>query len=275
MRKIFLFLFIFTKIFVFAQVNPNYHKVNGYYRSNGTYVEPHYRTNRNNTNTDNYTTRPNTNPWTGKPGTISPDNNNNTYPTNSYNPTNNSYSNTQKNYLNSSISLYTNYGESGYLKIWIDGNYVGSLYSHFKNGVPICGQNGTIKVPLTSGTHTYRAEDNAGFYWTGNFTTSQNECSTLGFNTSSESRFDLGMKKAKETYQTAYLNYVIPFTVTAFDLKMGAATTLTIDLFPPSIYKSGDQNYDKGYRRVARKKKILATVISFGLGALTNLAINN
>ena len=59
----------------YGQVNPNHHYVNGYYRSDGTYVQGHYRTNPNSTNRDNYTTKPNVNPWTGKKGYIEPDNN--------------------------------------------------------------------------------------------------------------------------------------------------------------------------------------------------------
>jgi hypothetical protein len=47
--------------------------VSGYYRSNGTYVKPHYRTAPNHTINDNYSTYPNVNPYTGKVGTIAPD----------------------------------------------------------------------------------------------------------------------------------------------------------------------------------------------------------
>lgn len=46
--------------------------VSGHYRSNGTYVAPHVRTNPNNTVNDNWTTRPNVNPYTGQAGTRSP-----------------------------------------------------------------------------------------------------------------------------------------------------------------------------------------------------------
>jgi opacity protein-like surface antigen len=45
------------------------HYVRGYYRSNGTYVAPHYQTNPNGTTSDNYSTRGNYNPYTGAPGT--------------------------------------------------------------------------------------------------------------------------------------------------------------------------------------------------------------
>lgn len=47
--------------------------VRGYTRSNGTYVMPHHRTTPNATRNDNWTTRPNVNPYTGRIGTRSPD----------------------------------------------------------------------------------------------------------------------------------------------------------------------------------------------------------
>jgi len=46
--------------------------VNGYYRSDGTYVRPHYRSSPNSTTLDNWSTRGNVNPYTGKPGTRDP-----------------------------------------------------------------------------------------------------------------------------------------------------------------------------------------------------------
>jgi hypothetical protein len=52
--------------------NPNSHSVDGYTRNNGTYVAPHQQTNPNNTQTDNYGSRPNVNPYTGQVGTRAP-----------------------------------------------------------------------------------------------------------------------------------------------------------------------------------------------------------
>lgn len=43
--------------------------VKGYTRSNGTYVTPHMRSDPNSTKADNFSTRGNTNPYTGEPGT--------------------------------------------------------------------------------------------------------------------------------------------------------------------------------------------------------------
>ncbi len=42
--------------------------VKGYTKSNGTYVEGYYKTNSNNTNWDNYSTRDNQNPFNGTEG---------------------------------------------------------------------------------------------------------------------------------------------------------------------------------------------------------------
>lgn len=43
--------------------------VHGYFKANGTYVAPHYRSAPNSTTADNYSTKGNVNPYTGAPGT--------------------------------------------------------------------------------------------------------------------------------------------------------------------------------------------------------------
>jgi len=43
--------------------------VRGYYRSNGTYVQPHYRSNSDGNFYNNWSTYPNVNPYTGAVGT--------------------------------------------------------------------------------------------------------------------------------------------------------------------------------------------------------------
>lgn len=48
------------------------HSVKGHVTKNGTYVAPHQKTNPNNTQQDNWTSKPNTNPYTGKEGTKEP-----------------------------------------------------------------------------------------------------------------------------------------------------------------------------------------------------------
>lgn len=49
------------------------HRVNGHFKKNGTYVAPHHATNPNHTQRDNYSSKPNVNPYTGKQGTKEPD----------------------------------------------------------------------------------------------------------------------------------------------------------------------------------------------------------
>ena len=46
--------------------------VRGYFRSDGTYVQPHYRSAPNNTVLDNWSTKGNVNPYTGQAGTRNP-----------------------------------------------------------------------------------------------------------------------------------------------------------------------------------------------------------
>ena len=48
------------------------HYRQGYMRKDGTYIPPSYATNPNDTKLDNYSTKGNINPYTGKAGTIDP-----------------------------------------------------------------------------------------------------------------------------------------------------------------------------------------------------------
>ena len=64
--------------------------VNGYYRQDGTYVKPHYRSNADGYTFNNYSTRGNVNPYTGQQG----------YRTYNYNSYGNSYGNSYNNNYN-------------------------------------------------------------------------------------------------------------------------------------------------------------------------------
>jgi hypothetical protein len=67
MKSLLLLIVIFVGSLASADVY-----VEGYTRSNGTYVSPHYRSSPNGTTLDNYSTQGNTNPWTGSTGTRNP-----------------------------------------------------------------------------------------------------------------------------------------------------------------------------------------------------------
>lgn len=70
MKTLFFALMVVTTVGTscFAQAA---HWVNGYYTRNGTYIPGHYETNANGNFYDNWGTRGNYNPYTGKPGWIS------------------------------------------------------------------------------------------------------------------------------------------------------------------------------------------------------------
>jgi hypothetical protein len=48
------------------------HSVRGHVRKDGTYVQPHRATNQNKTQRDNWSSKPNVNPYTGSTGTKKP-----------------------------------------------------------------------------------------------------------------------------------------------------------------------------------------------------------
>jgi hypothetical protein len=98
MRSIFLSLFL-LQIWasLFAQTNPKAIYVKPHTKSNGTYVPGHYRTSPNSTNRDNFSTKPNVNPYTGKPGYINPDH--------KYSPKNYSAPNYNSNTSSSSTNI--------------------------------------------------------------------------------------------------------------------------------------------------------------------------
>ena len=58
-------------IFSFAHVSADTY-VQGYLKGNGTYVQPHYRSSPDRSYNNNWSTRPNVNPYTGQRGTLAP-----------------------------------------------------------------------------------------------------------------------------------------------------------------------------------------------------------
>lgn len=75
MKKIiFTLIFCITSYACIAQTYPNTRYQTGYTRpSTGSYVQPHYKTQSNQTNHDNFTTRGNTNIYTGSTGSRAKD----------------------------------------------------------------------------------------------------------------------------------------------------------------------------------------------------------
>lgn len=74
MKKLFLTLLLFVGILSFtASAEARTTHVKGYYKpSSGRYVTPHYKTTPNRSKFDNFSTKGNYNPYTGKKGTVNP-----------------------------------------------------------------------------------------------------------------------------------------------------------------------------------------------------------
>ncbi|MCZ2299545.1 MAG: hypothetical protein LC134_08715 [Chitinophagales bacterium] len=71
MKNVFLVIaMIFTFFISYGQSQT---WVNGYYKSNGTYVQGHWRQKADNTNHNNWSTTQQTNPYTGQTGTRAKD----------------------------------------------------------------------------------------------------------------------------------------------------------------------------------------------------------
>lgn len=62
----------FAKKSTSSEVGTGSHNVNGHFKKNGAYVAPHRATNPNQTQRDNYSSKPNVNPHNGKQGTKEP-----------------------------------------------------------------------------------------------------------------------------------------------------------------------------------------------------------
>lgn len=69
MKKTIATLMVLAFIGIMASMTNAAVSVRGYYRSNGTYVRPHYRSNPDGIRSNNWSTRGNINPYTGKRGT--------------------------------------------------------------------------------------------------------------------------------------------------------------------------------------------------------------
>ena len=67
----------------------------------------------------------------------------------------------------------------GIVKLYIEGYEVGQLDSYFDSSSPVCGQQGTLTIPMKSGTYNYRAE-NGRMTWNGSFTVRENLCTLQG-----------------------------------------------------------------------------------------------
>ena len=69
-KKISILALLFTSALGFVSQSFADVWVNGHLRSNGSYVQPHYRSNPDGNFYNNWSTYPNVNPYTGRIGTL-------------------------------------------------------------------------------------------------------------------------------------------------------------------------------------------------------------
>ncbi|WP_396138634.1 hypothetical protein [Flavobacterium sp.] len=122
MKKAFLFIvFLFAAANSFAQSTVY---VQGYTRSNGTYVQGHYRTAPDATITNNWSTVGNVNPYTGKPGTVS-------------------YSSSTSSYSTYSSPSYSTYSSPSYsTSTYSSPSYSTPVYTGSRGGTYYVNSNG-------------------------------------------------------------------------------------------------------------------------------------
>lgn len=77
MKKVSILCFVCINLFFILNVQAKSNAggsntVKGYTKKDGTYVAPHQRTNPNQTQRDNWSSKPNYNPYTGKEGKKEP-----------------------------------------------------------------------------------------------------------------------------------------------------------------------------------------------------------
>lgn len=72
MKKIVLLILVVCFTFGIVSAEARNVRTSGYMRKNGTYVAPSYKTSPNKSKFDNYSTKGNSNPYSGRRGTVDP-----------------------------------------------------------------------------------------------------------------------------------------------------------------------------------------------------------
>jgi len=71
------------------------------------------------------------------------------------------------------IYFWTNWKRSGYIKVYLDGDYIGTIDGYFDGAMPVCGQDGTVTVSRPPGTYNFYATSEKTFTtikWEGTIT---------------------------------------------------------------------------------------------------------
>lgn len=82
-------------------------------------------------------------------------------------------------YGNGRITIWTNCGTDGEIKVYLDGSYIGKLTQFFTDGTPDCGDSGTLSVNKPAGTYKIEAKGSENV-WSGTITIGKDRCLIQG-----------------------------------------------------------------------------------------------
>ena len=77
------------------------------------------------------------------------------------------------------LTIYTLCSNGGATKIWVDGEFFGSL-NYYKTGEVYCNSSGTISKPVLSGNHYIEAKDAANRTWKKHLVVTEDNCKIWG-----------------------------------------------------------------------------------------------
>lgn len=262
-------LFLLTNLTLVGQ---NDHWVKPYTRKDGTYVEGHYRTNRNDTPWDNYSTIGNVNPYTGKEGWINPQ-----IPDYGYkNVTTDWY--TYSDYISNwysfgknKISIYSDFEMAPQIKVFINNKYAGKTEYNFVT-TPTCGQYGTMTANCDNRIYEIKAIDPTGYYWSFNLNTS-NECNSYVLRYSEEQKYRIGELYAKSQHKSEPYLFWVPFLTGAVYWPLAIPSFIGCNIKYKKLPTFGDPDFQYGYHQKAKFKNFGKTFIGAGLGVALNFLL--
>lgn len=73
------------------------------------------------------------------------------------------------------IAFWTDYKKAGNVDLYVDGDFIGTLKSYFKDGEPICEQDGVITFTYKPGTYSFEGKSKK-MSWSGSITVYENQC---------------------------------------------------------------------------------------------------
>lgn len=109
---------------------------------------------------------------------------NESYSTYNYSYNTNTYSNLSPNsspygYGNGRVTIWTDCGTDGEIKVYLNGIYIGKLTQYFTSGTPDCGESGTLSTNKPAGIYKIEAKGNE-YSWSGTITITKDRCLIQG-----------------------------------------------------------------------------------------------